>query len=103
MRRLMTALAVGTAVFFALFPLYWAVVTSLKPLDAEITDLWLPGVTFEPTLAAWQRLLAIPNLASSFGNSIVISGGSAALAVILAAPVAYAIGRLPFPRTRCRG
>ena len=98
MRRALMTVAMGTAVFIALFPLYWAVVTSLKPIDAEITDLMLPGVTFTPTLAAWQRLLAIPNLVSSFVNSIVISGGSATLAVLLAAPAAYAIGRLPFPR-----
>jgi multiple sugar transport system permease protein len=98
MRRALTALAVGTAVFVAVFPLYWAVVTSLKPIEAEVTELLLPGVTFTPTLAAWQRLLAIPNLVSSFANSIVISAGSATLAVLLAAPASYAIGRLPFPR-----
>ncbi len=97
-RALLAAVAVAVAALIAIFPLYWAVVTSLRPRDAEISDLWLPGVTFEPTLAAWQRLVALPGLVSSLGNSIVISAGAATLAVSLAAPAAYAIGRLRFPR-----
>lgn len=99
-RRLTRALATAAALlagFLALFPLYWAVVTSLRPRSAEIGDLLLPGLTFEPTLAAWQRLLATPGLTASALNSVVVSAGAATLAVILAAPVAYAVGRLPFP------
>src|ERR671913_53563 len=64
-RRVLAAVAVGTAVGIALFPLYWAVVTSLRPRDADLGDLWLPGVTFQPTLAAWDRLLTLPALWSS--------------------------------------
>jgi multiple sugar transport system permease protein len=97
-RKIPAAIAVAVAAFIAIFPLYWAVVTSLRPRDAEIADLWLPGVTFAPTLAAWQRLLALPGLTTSLANSIVISLGGASLAVLLAAPAAYAIGRLRFPR-----
>src|SRR5918994_3366262 len=98
MRRVVVVVAVGTAVGIALFPLYWAVVTSLRPRDADLGDLWLPGVTFQPTLAAWERLLVLPGLWSSLGNSIAISVGAATLAIVLAAPAAYAIGRLRFPR-----
>lgn len=86
------------AAFIALFPLYWAVVTSLRPRTAEIGDLILPGLTFAPTLGAWERLLATPGLTASALNSIVVSVGGATLAVVLAAPIAYAVGRLPFPR-----
>ena len=46
MRRVMVAVAVGTAIVIALFPPYWAVVTSHRPRDADLGDLWLPGVTF---------------------------------------------------------
>ena len=97
-RRVLAAVAVGTAIGIALFPLYWAVVTSLRPRDADLGDLWLPGVTFKPTLAAWERLLALPGLWFSLGNSIAISVGAATLSIVLAAPAAYAIGRLRFPR-----
>ena len=98
MRRLLVAVAVGMATVVALFPLYWAVVISLRPRDADLGDLWLPGVTFQPTLGAWERLLALPGLLSSLGNSVSISVGAATLAIALAAPAAYAIGRLRFPR-----
>jgi multiple sugar transport system permease protein len=97
-RRVLAAGAVGTAVLIAAFPLYWAVVTSLRPRNVELGDLWLPGLTFAPTLAAWERLFALPGLWSSLANSIAISAGAATVALVLAAPVAYAIGRLPFPR-----
>jgi multiple sugar transport system permease protein len=98
MRRVLAAIAVATAAGIALFPLYWAVVTSLRPRDADLGDLWLPGVRFQPTFAAWERLLTLPGLWSSLANSIMISLGAATLAVVLAAPTAYAIGRLRFPR-----
>lgn len=96
--RYLAWIAVALAAFLAMFPLYWALVTSLRPRDVELSDLWLPGVTFEPTLFAWERLLAVPGLLSSFANSIVVSTGGATLAVFLAAPAAYAIARLRFPR-----
>src|SRR5215218_1437991 len=98
MRRVLAAIAAGTAAGIALFPLYWAVVTSLRPRGVDLGDLWLPGVTFQPTLGAWERLLALPGLLSSLGNSVAISVGAATLAIALAAPAAYAIGRLRFPR-----
>ena len=96
--RAVLAVAIAVAALIAIFPLYWAVVTSLRPRDAAIGDLWLPGVAYQPTLAAWRGLLALPGLATSLGNSILISAGAATLAVFLAAPAAYAIGRLRFPR-----
>jgi multiple sugar transport system permease protein len=94
---MLAAVAVGLAAFIAIFPLYWAVVISLRARDAALTDLWLPGVTFEPSFAAWQRLLALPGLTTSLWNSVIVSAGGATLAVVLAAPAAYALGRLRFP------
>jgi ABC-type glycerol-3-phosphate transport system permease component len=82
MRRALISVAMGVATLIALFPLYWAVVTSLRPRDADLGDPWLPGATFQPTLSA----------------SVAISVGAATLAIALAAPAAYAIGRLRFPR-----
>jgi multiple sugar transport system permease protein len=96
--RLAASVAVAIAALIAIFPLYWALVTSLRPRNVAIGDLWLPGLTFEPTLAAWRGLLALPGLTASLWNSVLISAGGATLALLLAAPAAYAIGRLRFPR-----
>src|SRR4051812_5719078 len=97
MRKVLTGFAVGTATTVALFPLYWAIVNSVRPRDVPLDALWLPGVTFSPTLAAWQRMLELPGLWQALGNSVVISGVGASLAVLLAAPAAYAVSRVPFP------
>src|SRR3954468_2552261 len=97
MRKVLTALAVTTATFLALFPLYWALVNSVRPRDVPLDAVWLPGVTFSPTLAAWERMLELPGLWQALGNSVVISGLGASLAVLLAAPAAYAVSRVPFP------
>lgn len=97
-RRILASVATVLAALIAFFPLYWAIVTSLRPQDAALGDLWLPGVTFWPSWEAWRRLLAIPDLTTSLGNSVIISGAGATLAVVLAAPAAYALGRLRFPR-----
>ncbi len=96
--RVVIGVCVALAALIAIFPIYWAVVMALRPRDAAFSDLWLPGITFAPTLAAWNGLLALPGLTSSLWNSVLISAGGATLAVALAAPAAYAIGRLRFPR-----
>jgi ABC-type glycerol-3-phosphate transport system permease component len=97
MQRALTAITVAAATMVAVFPLYWAVVNSLRPRDAPLSALWLPGVSYSPTLAAWQRMLDLPGLWQALGNSVVISTAGASVAVLLAAPAAYAISRLPFP------
>ncbi|MFT4038841.1 MAG: carbohydrate ABC transporter permease, partial [Thermomicrobiales bacterium] len=89
--------AVAVVVLFTLFPLYWAVVVSLKPRDIPTPDAWLVGVQFAPSLSAWRGLFEVPGLRSSFWNSVLISFGGATLAVALAAPAGYALARRPFP------
>ena len=39
LRNVLAAVGVWLAAFIALFPLYWAVVTSLRPRDAELGNL----------------------------------------------------------------
>lgn len=95
--QILAAGAVAATVLIALFPLYWAVVISLKPRDVPLTEVWLPGVTFAPSLTAWRGLFEVPDLSSSFWNSVLISAGGATLAVVLAAPAAYALARRSFP------
>ena len=97
MRRVLTALAVAAATLLAVFPLYWAVVNSVRPRDVPLEALWLPGMTFTPTLAAWKQMLELPGLWTALVNSVVISAVASSLAVFLAAPAAYAISRVPFP------
>lgn len=96
--QILAVCAVAATVLFTLFPLYWAVVISLKPRDIPMTDAWRVGVTVAPSLNAWRGLLEIPGLGASLWNSVLISVGGATLAVVLAAPAAYALARRNFPR-----
>jgi multiple sugar transport system permease protein len=96
--RILAACAVAVATLIALFPLVWAVIMSLKPRSVPMTDLWLPGMEAAPSLNAWRALLEVPGAGSSLWNSVLISAGGATLAVALAAPAAYALGRSSFPQ-----
>jgi multiple sugar transport system permease protein len=95
--QILSVCTVAITVLIALFPLAWAVVISLKPRDVPLTDMWLPGVTSAPSLNAWRGLLEVPGLSSSLWNSVLITAVAATLAVVLAAPAAYALARRSFP------
>jgi len=89
----------------ALFPLYWAILLSIKqPLDFFGAAL-VPFLTFPPTLASWQDELMYfvdeygrLSLGRSLFTSTVVCVSSAALALVLGAPAGYALaarGRHP--------
>jgi multiple sugar transport system permease protein len=82
------AVAVPYLAFF-LLPLAWLALTSLWP-DAELARPLPSHLTLENHTAA----LADGGLARAVANSLLVSGATAALALALAAPAAFAIARL---------
>ena len=91
-------LPVTPFVFFALFPLYFMVVTSLKK-NAELYDLTAApflirrGVTF-----GHYELLSKDTLFWSwFVNSLLVSVAATVISVVLGILAAYALARLRFP------
>ena len=98
-RRQDLSFSVVAIVFLILFllPLYWTLVTSLKT-ETEIfripPTLW--PQTLNTTSYAAQLEMGDFNMFSSFGNSMVISLSAMSIAVILAVPAAFAIGRYRF-------
>jgi multiple sugar transport system permease protein len=78
-------------------PLYWTLVTSLKT-ETEIfqipATLW--PETLNTTSYAVQLEMGDFNMFSSFGNSMVISLSTMGIAVVLAVPASFAIGRYRF-------
>ena len=97
-RRVFTLyLPVGPFVVFALFPLYFMVVTSLKT-DAELYDvravpyLIRHGMTF-----AHYRLLSQETYFWNwFGNSLLVSVVATAVSVMISVLAAYPLARLRF-------
>lgn len=80
-----------------LFPLYWAVITSLK----EETEIFQNPPTFYPHIVNFKSYIAQVgtgdfNMFQSFLNSLIISFGATVIAVILAVPASYGIAKYHF-------
>jgi ABC-type glycerol-3-phosphate transport system permease component len=77
---------------FTLFPIYWMVNTSLKPLD----EVFLTRPTFVSrnwTLASYLRVWQTRPMPRYFMNSAIVSVGSTLLAMGLSALAAYGFSR----------
>jgi multiple sugar transport system permease protein len=85
---------VCAAIWF--FPLYWAVVTSLKD-DSETVR---PGINLlpdSPSLEGYAFVVRNSNLPYWYMNSTIVSVAVTFLAVFMAACTGYAISQLRFP------
>jgi multiple sugar transport system permease protein len=86
--------------FWALFPFYWALTTSLKPKQEVFTISYLsiPFLQYRPTLDNWREELAVPGTQKIIWTSVVVATGSALLAVFLGCLAGYALARFRFGR-----
>lgn len=92
---LVTALTVACAVLWA-FPLYWGVVSSLKPEDEVVRpyiELWPDTLTFQHYLFA----LTSTQIGQWYLNSVVVAAGVTAICVFSSMLCGYAISQLRFP------
>lgn len=80
-----------------LFPLFWIFITSLKTEKEifQIPPTFYPHVLNTKSYAA-QVGNGDFNMFRSFANSLIISTGAMAIAVILAVPASYAVARYRF-------
>jgi multiple sugar transport system permease protein len=79
---------------FAVFPLFWMFICSLKS-DAEVVSTVLK---FTPTISNYQTVLFRPdsNYIKAFFQNFVVSGGAILLTIIAGVPAAYAFARYDF-------
>ncbi len=95
---LLTIVTVVIAVMWA-FPIYWGVITSLKPEDEVIRpyiELWPDTLTFQHYwFALTQTQIGVWYL-----NSIVVAVGVTILTVVTSMFTGYAISQLQFPFRR---
>ena len=92
-------LAIVVAMIF-LFPLYWALSTSLRnPIDTfTVAGLGIPWIDFEPTLDNWIDQISTAESRRAMANSTIIAISASVLALILGTPAAYALARFSFRR-----
>ncbi len=93
--------------FVSLFPIYWTVTTSMK-LAVDVTQGHLiPFVDFIPRWKGWQSLGLSPDtifetstvrdeFLARFENSVIVSLGGAAIAVMIGSLAAYGLSRFPY-------
>lgn len=91
---------IGDVVTFALlvlilFPFFWLLQMSFRPN----ADIFGDALLFRPTLDHY-RALWTGNFPQSFVNSVMTSGVSTALALVLGVPAAYALARGRFRGSR---
>ena len=80
---------------FGLLPVYWLLVTSLKP--ANETFAYPPTILpREITFDAYAQLLDSPELLRALVNSVIVSVATAVLSVIVASYMAYAFAKYRF-------
>ncbi len=89
------------AVAWAVFPFYWAIVTSLKEPGVILTKPSLiPFLQFKPTLFNWQ--LEFTNrwreISRALGNSLIISVGSTIISITLGTLAGYGLASFRFDR-----
>lgn len=86
-------LLVAFIVFYAVFPFYYAVVSSLKPASQ------LFRIDYYPAFFEWRNYVRIfreQPFAANLWNSVLVSFGVVALSTALGITAAYALGRVKF-------
>jgi multiple sugar transport system permease protein len=85
--------ALALFLLFAVLPLFWIIVTSLKPLD-EIYIFPLRYIPSNITLEGYRKLLGFANFGRYFANSVVISLLAAAGGLCVSVLSGFALSRM---------
>jgi sorbitol/mannitol transport system permease protein len=94
--RLLTVLTLLLA-FLMFFPILWMVLTSFK--TEQIAFAFPPKFIFTPTLENWRIALVGTDYPHFLVNTLIITGISTMVALILGIPAAYAMAFYPTKRT----
>ncbi|HTE63100.1 MAG TPA: carbohydrate ABC transporter permease, partial [Solirubrobacteraceae bacterium] len=81
---------------FALFPVYWVIITSLKPRSEIYTrtpDLW-PS---DPQWHQYPRVLGEGHIGRALLNSLIVAGATTVICLAVGAMAAYALARFRLP------
>ncbi|WP_129141813.1 carbohydrate ABC transporter permease [Modicisalibacter coralii] len=86
-------LLVAILLVYAVFPFYYAVITSLKP-SSELfrVDYWLSSVDF----SNYRAIFSQDSFVQAIVNSIIVAVSVVAIALLLGITAAYALGRVRF-------
>ena len=83
-------------VLLVMFPFVWLLIMSFKTIDDIFA--WPPKWLFVPTIENYTGLWE-GDFPKSFANSLIVSTGSTAIAIVLGVPGAYALSRMALGRS----
>lgn len=86
--------SVLTVAAYSFFPIYWMIVSSLRPGERLFLDTTL--VFWPPDLEAYRSLLSLTDYLANFTNSLLIAAATVVIATIVSAFIAYGATRLRF-------
>jgi multiple sugar transport system permease protein len=86
-----SAILLGILLIFALFPLYWILLTSFKT-NRDITNVQ-PVFIFQPTLEHWNYVLSSSEIQQDYRNSLIIAFSTLAFVLVVAVMAAYSLAR----------
>ena len=83
---------IGMFLLFVLAPLYWVVITSIKPVDdyLALPPVWLPD---EPTFVHFTAALFTYRGLDGLINSVIVSSATTVLSVLLGTMMGYSFAR----------
>ena len=90
------------AVVFALFPIYWMVITSIKEPIESLNPTFFPFITFKPSLINWQKEFSLggSEVTLRLINSVVVAVGSTLIALIIGGIAGYSLTRFRYQRIK---
>lgn len=95
LRRLIGRVAfyalLAAIVFYAVFPFYWAIVSSLKGGSAIFSTAPFPA---DPSFDNYRTLFTEQPFARNILNSLIVATAATAVSLVLAVTAAYALGRI---------
>ncbi len=86
-------LLIAAIIFYAVFPFYWAIVSSLKSGSGIFSVEFWPR---NASLANYTALFAEQPFARNILNSLIVATVATAVSLFLAVTAAYALGRVQF-------
>jgi multiple sugar transport system permease protein len=87
--------AAAFVVLMWLFPIYWIILTSFKPI-VEINSA-VPSFIFTPTLENYRDLFGQFEFTHVLLNSLVVTVATVVVCIVLGVMAAYALGRMNVP------
>ncbi|HEU4825058.1 MAG TPA: carbohydrate ABC transporter permease [Dongiaceae bacterium] len=91
--RLAFYLLIALIIFYAVFPFYWAIVSSLKTGSSLFEVEFWPS---HPTLQNYVALFQEQPFARNIANSLIVAVAATGISLFLALTAAYALGRIRF-------